>query len=138
MSRKTIRGTTQIAAFAATFSALMQRVHSAFHRKLPGRIWVSIFLAGFHHSPFSLPVHTAYFASKARIFVFLYSAWFMISQSVLECKPIQRKKFPKCIDNPFFGCYDKEKFERKEPSTMKNVNTTTNIRSSAPWYAQLA
>ena len=55
MRRKTIRGTTQIAAKAATLSALMQRVHSAFHRKLPGRIWVSIIRTGFHQSPLSLP-----------------------------------------------------------------------------------
>ena len=60
----------------------------------------------------------------------------MIAQSVLDCKTILTKKFPKSIDNLTFGCYDKENFERKEPNIMKTVNTVTISRSLAPRYAQ--
>jgi len=56
-----IRGTTQIAANAATLIALMQQLHSAFHRKLPGRISDCGSVRLSHLQPFSWtggPRHT--------------------------------------------------------------------------------
>ena len=136
---ETIRGTTQIAACAATFSALMQRVHSAFHRKLPGRIWASTFRTGFHQSPLSLPKQYRLLCPNGPCSSSIsYLTCIMIAQHTWDCKSILGKKFCKSIDNPVFGCYDKENFERKEPNTMKTVNTRTICRSLAPCYAQLA
>lgn len=64
----------------------------------------------------------------------------MIAQPSLDCKSILAKKFPKCIDNPQFRCYDKENFERKELSNMLIFNLDLNLgnRSLAPECTQLA
>ena len=96
-----IRGTTQIAAKAATLYALMQHLHSAFAEKLPGRTSKCASVRLFHRPPLSIPVlHTVlcHFGPDQR----------SLFDSTSRIIPHKSQKFNP--ENKFFGQYsEKEK-----------------------------